>query len=132
MKIAFPTQKNIGIDSSVHSHFGSAPFFVVVDSDTGETETINNHDLNHTHGKCQPLAALGGKTVEAIATGGIGAGALQKLIAADVTAYRAIEGTVSENLALIKTGKLPEFSMEQTCAGHHHGECAHDIKDTIS
>ena len=38
MKIAFPTQDNKGLESAVYSHFGSAPFFVVVDAENGELE----------------------------------------------------------------------------------------------
>ena len=66
MKIAFPTDSDNGLESQVFNHFGSAPFFIVVDSDTNEHEIINNQDLNHTHGKCQPLKALGGKNVDVV------------------------------------------------------------------
>ena len=127
MKIAFPTQENNSIESPVFSHFGSAPFFIIVDAETGEQETVDNHDLNHAHGKCQPLVALGGKTVDAVVVGGIGGGALKKLAEEGVKTYRAVEGTVSENLSLIKDSKLSEFTLDQTCKGHQHGigECIH-------
>ncbi|MBU0987701.1 MAG: diguanylate cyclase [Proteobacteria bacterium] len=126
MKIAFPTQENMGIDSPVYSHFGSARFFIVVDAKTGEIETENNKDLDHIHGKCQPLVALGGKTVNVVVVGGIGKGALHKLGNAGIAAYRAVEGTVAENLELFRAGKLPEFTMEHTCSGHQiNGQCAH-------
>jgi predicted Fe-Mo cluster-binding NifX family protein len=127
MKIAFPTQENKSIESPVYSHFGSARFFIIVDAETGEQETVDNHDLNHAHGMCQPLAALGGKSVDAVVVGGIGGGALKKLTEEGVKTYRAVEGTVSENLSLIKDGKLPEFTLDHTCKGHQHGigECVH-------
>ncbi|GBC62163.1 diguanylate cyclase [Desulfonema ishimotonii] len=126
MKIAFPTQKNSGLDSPVYSHFGTAQFFVILDTETDDSKVIQNSDLNHTHGNCQPLSALGGETVDSVVVGGIGRGALNKLNFAGVTAYRAVEGTVSENLDLIKTGKLPKFSPEMTCSGHHgHDGCIH-------
>lgn len=126
MKIAFPTQESSGIDSPVYTHFGSARFFVIVDPETGDMETKPNHDLNHMHGNCQPLAALGNSAVHAVVVGGIGLGALRKLSDAGIMVYQAVEGTVSDNLELITAGKLPKFSAEQTCAGHHaKGECAH-------
>jgi predicted Fe-Mo cluster-binding NifX family protein len=59
MKIAFPTQENNSIESPVYSHFGSARFFIIVDAETGKQETVDNHDLNHAHGKCQPFSMLG-------------------------------------------------------------------------
>jgi predicted Fe-Mo cluster-binding NifX family protein len=126
MKIAFPTQEDRQMQSEVYSHFGSAKYFIVVDSETDDVTTINNQDLDHQHGNCQPLQALGGKIVDAVIVGGIGAGALRKLVDAGIRTYRAAEGTVSENLDLIKAEKLPDFTLDQTCKGHVGiGECVH-------
>jgi hypothetical protein len=37
-----------------------------------------------------------------------------------------VEGSVRENLEFMKSGKLPEFSANMTCAGHHgQGGCQH-------
>ncbi len=126
MKIAFPTQQDNGIESPVYGHFGSAPYFIIVDIKTGSHESVSNQNLNHTHGNCQPLVALGGNPVDAVVVGGIGGGALMKLQAAGITTFRAVAGSVSENLDLIQTGKLPKFTIDQTCMGHHEdGHCAH-------
>ena len=127
MKIAFPTQEKNEKGSPVHNHFGSAPYFVVVDTDTDESHTIDNQNLDHTHGNCQPLVALGGTEVDAVVVGGIGGGALRKLLNTGIKAYRAVDGTVLDNLAFFKDDKLEVFSPEHTCQGHHHGigECVH-------
>ena len=126
MRIAFPTKENEGLESLVYSHFGSAPYFVIVEAETSELEILDNQDLGHEHGNCQPLAALGGAPVDVVVVGGIGGGALKKLANAGVKTYRAVEGTVSENLSLIKTDKLPLFAMDQTCQGHQGiGDCVH-------
>jgi len=126
MKIAFPTQEDRGIKSKVYGHFGSANFFVIADTESDDIETIVNHDLNHTHSNCQPMTALGGNKVNAVIVGGIGAGALRKLSEAGVTTYRAAEGTVAENLLLVKADKLPNFTMDQTCSHQHGiGDCSH-------
>jgi predicted Fe-Mo cluster-binding NifX family protein len=126
MKIVFPTQSDQGMNSAVFGHFGSAPCFVLVDDATGTVESISNTDRQHIHGQCQPLAALGGKTVDAVVVGGIGGGALMKLLAAGINVYRAVEGTVSDNLNLIQSEHLPQFTMNMSCAGHHEGGgCAH-------
>ena len=126
MRIAFPTKENEGLESLVYSHFGSAPYFVIVEAETSELEILDNQDLGHEHGNCQPLAALGGGPVDVVVVGGIGGGALKKLANAGVKTYRAVEGTVSENLSLIKTDKLPLFAMDQTCQGHQGiGDCVH-------
>ena len=126
MKIAFPTEADMGLDGPVFGHFCSAPNFIIVDSNSGDFESIGNTDLHHAHGQCEPLRALDGRTVDAVVVGGIGGGALRKLGKAGVKTFRAIEGTVQDNLNLLQSGKLPEFGMFQTCAGHgpdHH--CSH-------
>ena len=127
MKIAFPTQEKNDKDGPVHNHFGSAPYFVIVDTDTQAFHTIDNQNLDHTHGNCQPLVALGGTQVDAVVVGGIGGGALRKLLSAGIKAFRAVDGTVLDNLTLVKNNELDEFSPEHTCQGHHHGigECVH-------
>ncbi len=126
MKIAFPTQASEGLESTVYGHFGSAASFVIVDTQTNEIRTIVNRDVNHPHGQCQPLKALGGEAINGVVTGGIGGGALHRLNVTGVTVYRAVEGTVAINLELIKEGKLPEIKMNQTCGGHGPGGgCAH-------
>jgi predicted Fe-Mo cluster-binding NifX family protein len=125
MKICFPTETLQGMDSTVFAHFGSAPGFVIVDTDLKSVEEINNNDLHHAHGMCQPLKALGGRNVDAVAVGGIGMGALAKLQAQGVRVYRVVQGTVGQNMLLIQNNQLPEFDPGFTCAGHSGGGCAH-------
>ncbi|MFZ5570918.1 MAG: NifB/NifX family molybdenum-iron cluster-binding protein [Thermodesulfobacteriota bacterium] len=126
MKIAFPVETDNGMESIVYGHFGTARFFILIDPDKPEPEVLPNQDLNHSHGKCQPILALGGRKVDAVVVGGIGGGALRKLSQEGITVFRAVEGTVADNLALIRSGKLPRFSMDQTCAGHTTiGGCSH-------
>jgi predicted Fe-Mo cluster-binding NifX family protein len=126
MKIAFPVQQGQGLESAVYGHFGSAPCFVIVESETGSFETLNNKDMHHSHGQCQPMKALAGNAVDAVVVGGIGAGALRKLQADGIRVFRAVEGSLQENLEFIKAGKLPEFVMNMTCAERHGQEgCVH-------
>jgi len=124
MKICFPTENLQGLNSKVYGHFGSAPGFVIVDTDTAEVEEIRNGDQHHAHGMCQPLLAIGGRKVDGIVVGGIGLGALTKLQAQSIRVFRALQGSVQDNLEMIKKGNLPEMSAEHTCAGHGGG-CSH-------
>lgn len=126
MKICFPTETLQGLDSRVYTHFGSAPGFVIVDMSDMKVEEIGNNDLHHAHGMCQPLKALGGREIDAVVVGGIGAGALMKLQAQGITVFRAAQGTVQQNMALIQDRKLPQFEAKFTCGGHAGGGgCAH-------
>ncbi len=124
MKVCFPVQADNGIDSVVYNHFGSAPAFVIIDTNAEGSNTVDNRDLHHQHGACNPVMALGGNRVDAVVVGGIGAGALTKLNADGIKVYRAADATVKGNLDLLKDNRLPELMMQHTCGGHQGG-CAH-------
>ncbi len=124
MKICFPTEILQGMSSTVYGHFGSAPGFVIVDTDDMSLSEIQNGDQHHAHGMCQPLKALGGKNVDAVVVAAIGMGALMGLQSQGIRVYRAVQGTVGENVDLMKRGVLPQFEAKFTCAGHAGGGCA--------
>ena len=121
MKVCFPVLKAEGLDSEVYGHFGSAPVFIVVETDNNAVITINNKDQHHAHGACNPLKALNDKHVDAIVVGGIGAGALTKLNQQGIKVFQAQAQTVRENIQILKDQDLPELTLQHTCAGHGHG-----------
>lgn len=126
MKVCFPVTSNSGMESKVYNHFGSAPMFVVVDSETMEVSYITNNDAQHAHGACNPIKALDGQAVDAIVVGGIGGGALNKLNQSGLRVYKSQGGTVAEDMRMFGTGLLSEFTPLQTCGGHgHSGGCSH-------
>lgn len=124
MKICFPVETDMGMESDIFGHFGSAPFFVVVNTEDNTTTTINNQDLGHIHGQCNPMKALNGKMVDAIVVGGIGGGAITGLNNMGIKVYKASTGMIKEDLQLFNTGSLMEMTMAHTCGGHIGG-CAH-------
>ena len=124
MKICFPVEIDKGLDSDVFGHFGSAPFFVVFDTQAKSINTINNQDLGHVHGMCNPLKALNGKMVDTIVVGGIGAGAINKLNAMGIKVFKASGGSVQENLGLFESNTLAEMNVKHACGGHDGG-CGH-------
>lgn len=121
MKICFPVKENEGMDSKVFGHFGSAPVFIVVDTDTREIQEEFNRDQDHAHGACRPLKALGGRACDAIVVGGIGAGALSGLNKAGLQVYQAQDATISENIDSFEKGELYQFDRDLVCAEHRHG-----------
>jgi len=126
MRIAFPVQNDIGIDSVVYGHFGSAPVFVIVDPQTNAVSSVSNRDQHHQHGACNPMRALDNQQVEAVIVGGIGAGALTKLNRMGIKAHRSVAATVRENLVLFGAGGLPVIELQGSCGGHSaDGGCAH-------
>ena len=102
MKVCFPVQTDEGIESQVYGHFGSAPFFIVVDTEEKDVQRIDNRDLHHIHGACNPIMALGGQRVDALVVGGIGGGALMKLNGMGVRVYEAGTRTRERESCLIE------------------------------
>lgn len=124
MKVCFPVVEDKGLESEVYGHFGSAPLFIVVDTETGTAGKITNNNQHHAHGMCNPVLALNHQPVDAVVVGGIGAGALNKLHQSGIRVFQARAAAVQANLDLLSGGGLPEFTLQHCCGGHGSG-CAH-------
>jgi predicted Fe-Mo cluster-binding NifX family protein len=125
MKVCIPVAEYCGLESLVYGHFGSAPVFALVDSETMAVEPMGNRDEGHVHGQCSPVKALAGAQPDAVVVGGIGGGALMGLRQAGIKVYQATGGTVAEMVALLKNGSLKEFAPGHTCGGHGEGAGCH-------
>jgi predicted Fe-Mo cluster-binding NifX family protein len=118
MRICIPIQDDRGLDSVVCDHFGSAPAFMIVDVESRDHRAIANDNRHHGHGMCQPLAMLTGEQIDAVVVGGIGMGALARLLSANLGVFRAQHGTVAETVAAYRAGTLQPITPGQAC-GHH-------------
>ena len=125
MKLCIPVAENEGLNSVVYGHFGSAPLFVMVDSETMAIEPLTNRDQDHVHGACSPLRALAGRHVDAVIVGGIGAGAVNGLQRAGIAVYQSPAQTVADAVAQFNQGRLPKIGLENACAHHGGGDCHH-------
>lgn len=124
MKVGFAVELNKGLESAVYGHFGSAPAFIIVDTDLKQVSAVDNTNAHHVHGACNPIMALGGNRIDAMVVGGIGAGAIVKLNSMGIKVYRAGAPTVNGNIALLGEHQLQEISMNDSCQ-QHGGECGH-------
>jgi predicted Fe-Mo cluster-binding NifX family protein len=122
MKVGFAVQVNEGLESAIYDHFGSAPAFIIVDTELKQVLEVDNTNMHHVHGACNPVTALGGNSIDAMVVGGIGPGALMKLNALGVKVYGAGAATVNENIALLAESRLRELSMNDSCR-EHGGQC---------
>ncbi|ADD69096.1 Dinitrogenase iron-molybdenum cofactor biosynthesis protein [Denitrovibrio acetiphilus DSM 12809] len=125
MKVCFPVEQNDGAASSVYGHFGSAPGFVVYDTETEELDFINNSDVAHEHGACNPVAALAGRSVDAIVVGGIGQGAIAKLMQDGIQVMRSASGIVEDDIKLYVKGELENLTMNMETCSHSSHSCSH-------
>ena len=123
MNLCIPVTEDQGLQSPVSGHFGSAPMFLIVDTETLSCRAVPNKNQHHDHGLCQPLLSLDGERIDGVIVGGIGMGALNKLNAANIRVYISEHATVAETVAAFKAGTLQPMQPGMACA--HHGPHAH-------
>jgi predicted Fe-Mo cluster-binding NifX family protein len=110
MKICV-TSKGEGTESAVEERFGRAPYFVFVDSESGESTTIENPLLNESGGvgpRIVQLIVKGGADV--VITGQLGGNATAALQASGMKIYSYGEnGTVADAISKYKEDKLRQL-----------------------
>jgi len=125
LKIAIPIESDLGLESKVYGHFGSAPGFLVYDTEAKASSVLANHQHQHAHGQCNPIAALAGQTVDALVTGGIGGRALELLNASRIRVFRVPEaGTAGDVVRCFEeqgVQGLQEITSSACCSGGGHG-----------
>jgi len=118
MKLVITSQA-AGLDGPIDPRFGRAKYFVLVDTETGESSSHDNaQNLNAPQGAgiqaAQSVARLG---AEAILTGHVGPKAYTTLSAAKVAVYTGISGTVKNAVEQFKEGRLTA-SAQADVEGH--------------
>lgn len=122
MNICIPTAGPSGLNDTVFGHFGSAPYFTIIDTGTEAISVVDNSNKEHGRGNCAPSADLVERGVDAVACGGMGRRALARLNEAGIRVYLSGATTPAEAVQEVMTGAAQECSADQACAGHHdHG-----------
>ncbi|UCH83263.1 MAG: NifB/NifX family molybdenum-iron cluster-binding protein [Candidatus Latescibacterota bacterium] len=127
MKICIPTMDSNGLESRTHGHFGSAPFFAVVDTDTGNVDIEANAGRRHRHGQCDPASHVDTLNVDAVVCHGMGKRALASLHRGNIDVLIASGETVGDILAEARGGTLQRLTVKEACGGHggrHRGKCS--------
>jgi predicted Fe-Mo cluster-binding NifX family protein len=122
MKIAVPVETDLGLESPVYGHFGSAPYFALIQTDDASFEMVSNGNAEHVHGACHPAQGLMRHKVDGVLVGGIGRNALMGLLAAGIRVYQSSSATLGEAMRAVRAGELDEFSPQAVC-GAHGGGC---------
>lgn len=118
MKVCMPVSRNEGVASKLYDHFGSAPVFLIVDTETLSVEVVSNQDKTHRHGRCNPVGSISGKEVDAVIVAGIGGRALERINGEGIVVYRSGQISVGDAISLLSEGRLPEMLPEDQCLGH--------------
>ena len=121
MKICIPIEKENGLESLVHWHFGSAPFFMIYDTDLKTYNVIDNRDRMHQEGHCNPLSTFAQTPIDMLIVANIGPRALQRLKDRNIKVMSIeTEGKISDVILALEKGVLKEMKDTEACT-HHHG-----------
>jgi predicted Fe-Mo cluster-binding NifX family protein len=117
MKIAISAVEP-NLDSEVYPRFGRSQYFIIVDPETMQFESVTNPNIEAPGGAGISTAQLVFKKgASVIITGAIGPKAYQALATAGVRMLTGVCGSIREAVANFKAGKL----LEKTGAGADAG-----------
>jgi predicted Fe-Mo cluster-binding NifX family protein len=118
MRICIPIADDGGLDSRLHDHFGSAPFFALADTDSGAVEVVRNTGNHGGHGRCRPIAQVDVDRTDAVVCQGMGKRALASVREEGLEVWITSAHTVRNAIAEAYAGKLERLSAHTACGGH--------------
>jgi len=121
MKICIPSRDHRGLSSEVFDHFGSAPWFTIVDTEDGKVRTVRNPNCHRDEGSCHHVDILRKAGVTAVVSSGIGRRAWEGLDAAGIRVFSASFSKVGELVEAVKSGGATLLDLSETCAEHGQG-----------
>jgi predicted Fe-Mo cluster-binding NifX family protein len=117
MKICIPSRDDRGLESEVHDHFGSAPWFIVVDTEHGTATSLRNPACHAQRGSCHHVDLLQEQGVAAVISAGMGRRALEGLNQAGIKVFSAMVGRVGDLVKAVEGGKARLLDLDETCGG---------------
>lgn len=120
MRICIPTEDDKGSESRVFNHFGTAPFFTIVDVETARVVVVRvngYHRQQHDH----HIPELKAHDVGAVVCDRIGKRACAALRKEGIDVLAAVGGTVSDVLNAVNAGETSTISPAEACGGGRHG-----------
>jgi len=108
MKIAMAVDKKGSLKERIAEHFGRAKNFLIYDTESDKFDVRKNPEFL---GKPElPPDFLHRFKVNAVITFSLGLRAHEKFKSYKIKMYKAIEGTILENITALKEGKLRELT----------------------
>lgn len=123
MKIAITAESNNGLDSPVAQHFGHAPFFMLVDVESGEVKSVQSvgNPFVDAHQPGEIPTFIQQQKADVILSGGMGGRAIQFFEMAGIKAATGATGSVRQALEHYFGGQLKEAAPCDESVAHGHG-----------
>ena len=123
MKLCFPVITDEGMASTIYGHFSSAPYYLVIDTVTRQSNAIANCDPQNPDAGCNPFLALNCLQLDGIIADGIGDVTVRLMNTIGFKVLETESTSVAENVALFEQNALPEVI---SCDSHLEGRCSDD------
>jgi len=117
MLIAVPVDADMGLSSPCSGHFGRAPHYALVDSESRTCAVIRNESSHHGGTKLPP-EWLADQGVHVLLCGGLGGRAIELCQAYGIVVYVGQEGTVAEFVDAYSAGSLHCATLDDGCTQH--------------
>lgn len=120
MKIAIPVDEN-KLETGVCVSFGRAPYFLIYDTTTGNSVSLDNSAASSQSGAgIKAAQSIADSGAEVLLTPRCGENAAEVLKAAGVKMYRTVSGSASDHIAAFLAGDLQPL-LETHTGFHGHG-----------
>lgn len=96
MRLCIPTASGEGLAATLSEHFGRAPVFTLIDTESAEVQTFPNPERRHDHGRCAVAAHLADRNVDGVVCREIGRNSLEALTALGIVVYETEARTVGD------------------------------------
>ncbi len=118
MKICV-SSKGDNLDAEVDPRFGRCKYFLIIDPDSWDFESVDNESVMASGGAgIQAAQNVADKGCSIAITGNMGPNAFRTLEAAGIDVYTGASGTVKDAVESFKKGELKK-SENPTVGGHH-------------
>jgi predicted Fe-Mo cluster-binding NifX family protein len=125
MRLCVPTLDDGGLAARLAPHFGSAPYYTIVETESGTVEALRNAHADHAHGTCEASTNLAGQAVDAVVCLGLGRRALTGLAEAGIEVFVACSDDVATAVDAFRSGRLGRLAIDAACRGGQ-GHCHTD------
>ena len=121
MKVAVSAVSG-SLDAQINPRFGRCQYFVIVDSDTMDSEALPNASRSAPSGAgIQAAQTIANKGAKVVLTGSVGPNAYQAFSAAGIQIITGVFGTVMDAVEKFKSGQLRQTATSTSSMGFRMG-----------
>lgn len=121
MHICVPSLEDGQLDAPVSGHFGRAPNYTLIDTETDSLTVIDN-DGSHHGGRRSPPNIIAEIDADVLVCGNLGQKAVERFETLDIDVYCGADGIVGDAIDAFEADDLERATPDGShCSGHSDG-----------